>query len=323
MTLSYILFLFLDGVGLGEPDPDTNPFVTAGIPTLMQLLGGRRPLEDTPRTETAHALCIPTDASLGMPGPPQSATGQAAILTGLNVPQLVGGHWGPKPNEAVAHIVEQASLFVKLKARGLDAALLNAYPQRYFDAIDSGHRNYSAIPLAVTAAGILLFAANDLREGRALSADFTGEGWRRAVGFGTRPYNVPDVPVYSLREAGRKLAQLAATRPFSFFEHWPTDYAGHRGTLAEARIILERFDAVLGGLLEAWNDAAGLVVITSDHGNLEDLSHKHHTLNRVPTFVIGNTRVAFADCLTDLTHFAPAILKALSQSTETPSPNAP
>jgi hypothetical protein len=302
--LMRILFIFLDGVGLGAADPETNPFVTAEIPTLMQLLGGRRPLEDTPRTETARALFIPTDAAMGVPGAPQSATGQAAILTGLNVPQRVGGHWGPKPNEAVARIIEEESLFIKLKARGLDAALLNAYPQRYLDAIDSGRRNYSAIPLAVTAAGIPLFTADDLRAGRALSADFTGEGWRTQL-------KIPDAPVYSLREAGHKLAELAAARPFSFFEHWPTDYAGHRGTLAEARTLIERFDAVLGGLLEAWDDDAGLVVITSDHGNLEDLSHKHHTLNRVPTFVVGAARSAFADGLRDLTGFTPAILRAL------------
>lgn len=299
-----ILFLFLDGVGLGAADPETNPFVTAEIPTLMRLLDGRRPLEDTPRTDNGRALFIPTDAAMGVPGVPQSATGQAAILTGLNVPQRVGGHWGPKPNEAIARIIQEESLFVKLKARGLDAALLNAYPQRYFDAIDSGRRNYSAIPLAVTAAGIPLFTADDLRAGRALSADFTGEGWRTQL-------KIPDAPVYSLPEAGRKLAELAAARPFSFFEHWPTDYAGHRGTLAEARTLVERFDAVLGGLLEAWDDGAGLVVITSDHGNLEDLSHKHHTLNRVPTFVIGAARHVFANGLNDLTGFAPAILRVL------------
>jgi len=302
-----ILFLFLDGVGLGAADPETNPFVTAEIPTLMRLLDGRRPLEDTPRTDNGRALFIPTDAALGVPGMPQSATGQAAILTGLNVPQRVGGHWGPKPNEAIARIIEEESLFVKLKARGLDAALLNAYPQRYFDAIDSGRRNYSAIPLAVTAAGIPLFTADDLRAGRALSADFTGEGWRTQL-------KISDAPVYSLPEAGRKLAALAAARPFSFFEHWPTDYAGHRGTLAEARTLVERFDAVLGGLLEAWDDGAGLVAITSDHGNLEDLSHKHHTLNRVPTFVIGAARAAFADGLSDLTGFTPAILKVFGNS---------
>ncbi len=66
--LMRILFIFLDGVGLGAADPETNPFVTAEIPTLMQLLGGRRPLEDTPRTETARALFIPTDAAMGVPG---------------------------------------------------------------------------------------------------------------------------------------------------------------------------------------------------------------------------------------------------------------
>ncbi len=305
MSSPHILFLFLDGVGLGEPDPENNPFVTAEIPTLLRLLGGQRPLADTPRTETARALFVPTDASLRVDGPPQSATGQAAILTGLNVPQLVGGHWGPKPNEAIAQIIQRESLFVKLKARGLNAALLNAYPQRYFDAINSGRRNYSAIPLAVTAAGLPLFTTDDLRAGRALSADFTGEGWRTEL-------KIPDAPVYSLREAGRKLAELAAQWRFSFFEHWPTDLVGHRGALADARRVVERFDAVLGGLLDAWDDEAGLVVITSDHGNLEDLSHTHHTLNLVPTCVVGAARRAFADGLSDLTHFVPAILRTLA-----------
>src|SRR3989338_11425661 len=140
----HILFIFLDGVGLGDPDPATNPFVTAEIPHLMRLLGGRRPLADTPRLETERSIFIPTDAGLGVAGPPQSATGQAAILTGLNVPQMIGGHWGPKPNAAVVNVIKEHSLIRTLKARGLDAALLNAYPERYFAAIRSGRRSYSA-----------------------------------------------------------------------------------------------------------------------------------------------------------------------------------
>jgi hypothetical protein len=300
----HILFIFLDGVGLGAPNPEINPFVTAHVPHLMGLLNGQRLLAGTPRTESARALFIPTDACLDVDGAPQSATGQAAILTGLNVPKLVGGHWGPKPNAAVAAIIERESLFVKLKARGLDSALLNAYPARYFQAIESGRRNYSAIPLAVTAAGIPLRTMDDLRAGRALSADFTGAGWRRELGL-------LDAPVYSPPQAGRLLAQLARTRPFSFFDHWLTDYAGHRATLDDARRLVETFDGILGGLLEAWRDDDGLIVITSDHGNLEDLSQKHHTRNPVPTFVIGGQRHAFADGLSDLTHFTPAILELL------------
>jgi bisphosphoglycerate-independent phosphoglycerate mutase (AlkP superfamily) len=52
-------------------------------------------------------------------------------------------------------------------------------------------------------------------------------------------------------------------------------------------------------------------VITSDHGNLEALDHRHHTLNPVPTLVIGTARRAFAAGLSDLTHLAPAIERSL------------
>lgn len=301
-----LLFLFLDGVGLGEPDPATNPFATAEIPHLIALTGGQRPFAETPRTDSARALFIPTDANLGVSGPPQSATGQAAILTGLNVPQLLGYHWGPKPNAAVAEIIQRDSLFKTLTARGRKSLFLNAYPQRYFEVIASGRRSYSAIPLAVVAGGVPLLTTDDLRAGRALSADFTGEGWRTELG-------IADAPLYTLAEAGRKMAALAQTADFTFFEHWPTDYVGHRGDLAEGRRALERLDGVLGGLLEAWDDATGLIVITSDHGNLEDLSHSHHTQNRVPTWVIGSARHAFAEGVSDLTQLAPAILRQVGQ----------
>ena len=294
--MNHILFIFLDGVGLGAPDPDTNPFATAVIPTLTGLLGGRRPLAGTPRLETERALFIPTDAGLGVAGLPQSATGQATILTGRNVPREIGRHWGPKPNAQVAAILRQGSVFSRLAARGLPAGLLNAYPQRYFDAIASGHNGYSAIPLAVTSAGLPLLTAADLRAGRALSADFTGAGWPE-----------PGVPVVSLVEAGRRLAELAAGYRFAFYEHWLTDIVGHRGSLAEGRTVIERLDGVLAGLLQAWDDANGLIVISADHGNLEDLSQRHHTANLVPTLIVGDARRDFGQGLVDLTGLAPAI----------------
>lgn len=299
----HILFIFLDGVGLGADDPAVNPLAAAELPTWAQLLGGRRPLAGTPRLETARALFIPTDAGLGVAGPPQSATGQAAILTGRNAPREVGGHWGPKPNAAVAALIAQASLLAQLQARGQSAALLSGYPPRYFDAIASGRRSHSAVPLAFVRAGYRLMDADDVRAGRAFSVDFTGHGWHSEL-------NLTDVPLYAAREAGRRLAQAAGAYHFSFFEHWLTDYLGHRGTPAEAVRLLETLDAVLAGVLEVWDDEAGVVVLTSDHGNLEDLSHRHHTHNRVPTLVIGRGRSAFSG-LTDLTGFAPAILGLL------------
>jgi len=324
--MRHVLFLFLDGVGLGENDPLTNPFAAANLPTLHNLLDGQRLLNTTPRYDNprTHSLFIPTDAGLGVSGPPQSATGQATILTGLNVPALVGGHWGPKPNQAVADILHRENIFKTLIAQGKSATLINAYPQRYFDSIGTGRRMYSAIPMAVDAAGIPLMTAEDLRAGRAFSADFTGEGWR-----GPRPDPTPspadtktslpsgglgytDTPVYTLPEAGAKLAEVSRERAFTFFEHWVTDMVGHRGTLAEGVAVLEHFDTMLGGLLANWDHANGLVIITADHGNLEDLSQKHHTLNKVPTFVIGDARTEFARDLTDLSGLTPAILSFLA-----------
>lgn len=302
LEMTRILFIFIDGVGLGRDDPGVNPFASARLPTLSALTDGRKLVAGLPRLNTRRATFVPTDAAMGVEGLPQSATGQATILTGLNVPREVGGHWGPKPNEAVAAVIRRATVFRSIVAAGKSAALLNAFPQRYFDAIASGRRNYSAIPLAVTAAGIPLMTAGDLRDGRALSADFNGEGWRRQLGY-------TDTPVYSLAEAGRVMARLAAELDFAFFEHWHTDYAGHRGTLEEAVGLLERFDTVLGGVLEAWDDSLGLIVITSDHGNIEDLQHRHHTPNLVPTLVIGapELRAPFTEGLHDLTGFVPAI----------------
>ncbi|MGH2582994.1 MAG: metalloenzyme, partial [Anaerolineales bacterium] len=250
------------------------------------------------------ATLIELDASLGVEGLPQSATGQAALLTGKNVPQMIGEHYGPKPNKKVAEIVRADNLFKMLQERGYKAALLNAYPQRYFDAIESGKRLYSSIPLAVTSAGIPLKTGDDYYAGGAFSVDFTGQGWRKTLGY-------KDAPLYGAREAGDRLAQVVQALDFAFFEFWPSDYAGHHQDMQGAISLLEDFDIVLGGLLAGWEDEKGLILITSDHGNMEDLSTRHHTNNPVPALVVGSKplRDQFCAGLKDLTDLAPAILK--------------
>ena len=99
---------------------------------------------------------------------------------------------------------------------------------------------------------------------------------------------------------------MARDYDFAFHSHWLTDRIGHRGTLERGVAELERFDRVLGGLLEEWRADEGLIVITSDHGNMEDLSTRRHTLNDVPTLVIGKRADEFASGYRSLTDFAPA-----------------
>jgi len=301
--LARVLFIFMDGIGLGEDDPQRNPFAKAELPSLTALLGGRRLVADSAPLENSRASLVSLDACLGVDGYPQSATGQAVLLTGQNVPAILGYHFGPKPNPPVAEFVSNGTLFSRLHRGGRRAAFLNAYPPRYFESIGSGRRIYSTIPLAVTRAGLPLRTVDDLRLGKALSADFTAQGWHDQLG-------IKDIPVLSPFQAGQRLAKLAQEVDFSFFEYWLSDYAGHGQDMAVACGLLETFDQALSGLLSAWDDSSGLVLLTSDHGNMEDLGTRRHTKNPVPALLVGDPslRRKFLSGLNDLTGVAPAVL---------------
>jgi hypothetical protein len=302
-----LLFLFLDGVGLGADDPQHNTFARAHMPVLQDLLAGERMLLSSIPLETNRASLLALDACLGVPGLPQSATGQTVLLTGQNVPAQLGYHYGPKPNPPVAEFLANGNLFSRLSQAGRRTAFLNAFPPGYFDGIHSGRRLYAAIAQAAVNAGLPLGTLDDLRLGRALSADFTAQGWRERLGL-------PDTPVLSPYTAGQRLAELAGKQDFSLFEYWLSDYAGHSQDMEVACNLLESLDQVLDGLLRGWEDSSGLILLTSDHGNLEDLSTRRHTMNPVPALVIGapELRERFTNGLHDLTNVAPAIMNFLS-----------
>lgn len=290
-----VLFIFLDGVGLGEDNPDTNPLARAEMPKVTALLEGRKLIRRSAPFHGERASLLSLDASLGVKGLPQSATGQASLLTGRNVPAELGYHYGPKPNPAVAEFLRDGTLFKMEKDLSGRVDFLNAYPPRYFQSIESGRRLYSAIPLAAVNAGVKLHTQEDLMAGRALSADLTGQGWRQNLG-------ISGSPVYTPEEAGVRLTSLSRQYNFSFFEYWLTDYAGHGQDMQQALQLLAILDGVFGSLASVWEDEDGLALVTSDHGNMEDLSTRRHTANPVPSLLLGrlDTRRKFADGLADI-----------------------
>jgi len=109
---------------------------------------------------------------------------------------------------------------------------------------------------------------------------------------------------------GQQLAALAQKQPFTMFDFWLSDEAGHRWSLAEAEALVTRLDSFLAGILAARGDLT--MLLTSDHGNLEDKTRKTHTLANVPLLVIGDGAATFANA-TSLTDVAPAIKRYLSQ----------
>jgi 2,3-bisphosphoglycerate-independent phosphoglycerate mutase len=100
-----VLFIFLDGIGLGENDPEINPLARAKMPNLecAYWRGGRCFKESAPFAGE-HATLLAFDPAVGVDGLPQSATGQAMLLTGVNVSAEIGYHYGPKPNPKLPRI---------------------------------------------------------------------------------------------------------------------------------------------------------------------------------------------------------------------------
>jgi 2,3-bisphosphoglycerate-independent phosphoglycerate mutase len=315
-----ILFLFLDGVGLGEDDPATNPFSQAAMPHLKELLGGHKLVLDGFNTQndslllnTGRATLLAVDACLGIEGTPQSATGQAALLTGKNVPAWLGEHEGPKPTEPIIELIGQGTLFSRLHQNAREASLVNAFPPRYFESIERGYRLPGVIALSAMLAGMPIHTKQDLFAGKAVSADFSGAGWRSHLGY-------PGTPVLSINQVGQRLHALAGQADLAMFEYGLTDVAGHHQDLAAARILLDTLDGVIGSLVGSRDDGHPLILVTSDHGNLEDLRTRHHTRNDVPLLLIGSqsSRETFLEDLyrqrtcrskLDLTDISPAILK--------------
>ncbi len=294
----HVLMIFLDGVGLGADDPVTNPFLTAPMPTWRGLFDGAMPTRGNGNFHSARATLIPTDAILGVPGVPQSATGQTAIFTGVNAARAIGEHLGPYPNAALRKILSDGNIFQRLAAAHRSTAFANAYPPIFFERLARNKARRSATSYAAHAGGVRYRNIDDLRAGRAVSAFVTNDRWRR---FGA------DVPLITAREAGKNLARLSNEYAFTLFEYFLTDAAGHKGKNDFTALVLDEIDSLLRGVLDETDLADSLVITTSDHGNIEDTSVKGHTLNPVPTILIGAGREKIAPRIHSLTDLTPAI----------------
>jgi hypothetical protein len=152
-------------------------------------------------------------------------------------------------------------------------------------------------------ADVPLLRAEELRRNEAVSSDLTRARWPE-LGY-------PELHAIQPRESGRHLWRIALNYDFALFEFWLTDVAGHSRDMSTAVEILERFDGFLEGLLEEFDGSSSLLIITSDHGNIEDLTTKSHTRNQVPCIALGKRRREFLAGVRSLTHITPAILRML------------
>jgi 2,3-bisphosphoglycerate-independent phosphoglycerate mutase len=319
------LLVFLDGVGLAPPAPH-NPFTPTSqlepAPFLRELLN--TPLiispqrhRDTEKTSlfltkpaTGEVLVNnPTlllkaiDATLGLPGLPQSATGQTSLYTGRNAPAFMGRHVTGFANGTLRILIEESGMFRQVLEQGGTATLANVYTPGYFEAIEHRRIRYSVGTLLNMTADLPFRMVEEYKQGLALFWDITGE---LLHGRGE------DITVISIEEAGKRLANIARDHNLTLFECYAPDFAGHAQDYDQAVRIIQRIDRFLQSLVENLPPDVTLV-ISSDHGNIEDLSRKMHTLNPVPLLVYGQNAPLFSE-VEDIMGIAPVFLRNLNLS---------
>lgn len=297
-----VLFLFFDGMGIGTADPDRNPFFRSRLPVLREVLGGILPTLEEPRVEGARSVALPLDATLGIEGIPQSGTGQTALLTGCNAPEIFGRHFGPWTPVNLRDLLREENVLVRAVESGTPVAFANAYPRGWPGSRDT--RRLAAPPLAAQSAGLLTRHAEALGRGDAVASEIVNEGWRLHLGHDSLPRVTP-------RDAGGNLARIARDHRLTFYAHYATDFAGHRGGTQGAMLALERVDAFLGGIFEEAGDEL-LVVAASDHGNVEDVTAQH-TRNPALGLVHGPEAHAIAAGITSITDLAGLLLELTSR----------
>ena len=291
---SRVLLFFIDGLGIGTRGPH-NPL--DGLTGAAPLAVFQNETPDVP----FDGLVVPTDACLGVAGRPQSASGQTTILTGINAPQLIGAHKQGFPNPPLLDIIREHSIFLQLKNRGIDSiTFANTYTKRFFERRP---RWISATTAAVEAAGLPFNVVDDLLAGRAVYHDFTNE---------TLAERGDSAPLRTPEEAGDVLARIASAHRFTLYEYFITDKVGHAQDHAAARRVLPKLAQFIRQLLTNVDLDRTTVLLTSDHGNIEDLAVRNHTLNAVPTIVWGRHRELIASRISSLVDITPAIVETLT-----------
>ena len=282
MKHSPILLLFVDGLGLGEPDPEVNPIHDGVCPCLEAFLD----------------QADPVDACLGVSGLPQSATGQTALLTGRNAPKEMGRHIEGFPGPSLRAIIEADNIFHAYKRRGLRATFANAYFVKTMDEVHA-MRVHSVTTVATLSAFGVVRDRSMLEANRAVYQDLTRELLVKRGYTG---------PLITPEEAAADLLRIVRDHDLTLFEYFQTDRVGHACDPARIHQVLGLLNRFLEELLEATQAESFTLVLVSDHGNIEDIRTRAHTLNPVPFAVAGSGADQLKGRAKSLTDIFPLIL---------------
>ncbi len=287
------ILLFIDGLGWGPPDAATNPQYSYGGTYFRLPVYNQQPI-----ALTGGGFAAPIDAVLGVDGVPQSATGQTTLFSGVNAQQAIGKHLTGFPNVALQNILREHSILKSITDLGYKARFLNAFRPRFWELSEERKWTLSASTVTTLAAKIPFFNLDDIKAGHSVYQEFTN---RELIERGF------DMEPMTPSQAGGIVGRQINHYDFILYEYFQTDKAGHSGDQRRCEEQLTMLDAFMAELISEAPPEA-LVLLTSDHGNLEDATTRRHTRNPVPMMAWGTGAAEFIGPIKRLDQVAPAIL---------------
>ncbi|HQF42126.1 MAG TPA: metalloenzyme [Ignavibacteriaceae bacterium] len=295
-----VLMIFIDGVGIGKKNYQFNPFFKYGFKTFEKIFGEIPSLENQ-RLSKNGCYLFPVDANLGVEGLPQSGTGQVSIFCGMNAPKFIGKHFGPFPYSTTIPVINDSNILKSFIDANKKAFFANAYPQVFFNYLESGKSRLNVTALSAKLSGMRLNDVNDVIAGNALTAEITNERWNKNLNY--------KLDVMSPENAAERLLNIAEKNDFTLYEFFLTDHLGHNRIANEFNQIYSNIDNFLFTILSKINSSNLTLIVCSDHGNFEDLSVKTHTNNPALGISAGKHAEKFAEEIINLTNIKPTILK--------------
>jgi len=211
------------------------------------------------------------DANLNTDGLPQSATGQTAIYTGINTAQLIGRHLFGFPNNPLRNLLATESLFVKLTEQGKTCRFLNAFRPLFFTSPEIfKDMRMSATTEMNRAARLPFNTIHEIKKGRALYHDYSNRVLRD-LHF--------KMPEFSASDAAETMLNVSHEFDLLLYEYFETDRAGHDRDLKNAIFEIHKVEKLIVEIVKRINLIDTILIVISDHGNIEDLRTKSHTRN--------------------------------------------
>ncbi|MBE0664671.1 MAG: hypothetical protein IH584_02545 [Candidatus Aminicenantes bacterium] len=308
--MKQMIFLFVDGCGVGRADPG-NPFFMAKSSYLPFWPGAMVLPDGTP--------IATIDATLGIPGSPQSASGQTALFCGVKAAEIANRHRNGYPDQVLRSIILKKNLLSALQKNGVSARFLNAYPL-FEDYFSSKHiaikpdgrlwfstvfperfkRMVSVTSCMMLASGQKPFGSAAIQRKKALYQDYSN---RQLNEQGL------SLPEFSPQKAADIIYHASRRFEFILYEYFQTDLYAHRRPFAECVGLITELDTLVGALLSRLDKKNDTLILTSDHSNLEDFYRRGHSRNPVPFLAWGRHGASLRKKIKSLSDVSPEILE--------------